>query len=216
MYCGKVSMGMTQNYSPILQMWFPSFLLFVNTFSFFKMWYVCNFTLFPLFFSVKHFFHFTNIFLSLAETLSGDPNSIFILIAHPSLCPSQYQCDKSSQTALITLFFYWGGPHKKLGQFVKLTFLKFDFGLRANYIVSTLTLSGILGSFQTVTDMFSTSIARTSSLLNFLTFQTMSSYIFSAIFGISGSFQNFTGMFSTSISHTRSMLTFIWPFNIIL
>ncbi len=49
---------------------------------------------------------------------------------------------------------------------LSVTFLNFEIGSRSNYLVSMIALSGMKGSFQKITGIFSTSISQRSLMLN--------------------------------------------------
>ncbi len=82
------------------------------------------------------------------------------LSVQPSFCMSIQilcQCNKSSQTTLILLNFTGMFSTSKSWKTSMLTFLTFQTMSSSTYLVSTITLSGICGSFQNFTGMFPTS-----------------------------------------------------------
>ncbi len=92
--------------------------------------------------------YFTNVETT---SLSGQTDGRGIPSFYPSIwIPCQH--DKSSQTALIALCFYRCVLHNNISDkfYINLcvTFFNFDIGSMSNCLVSTISLSGILGSFQ--------------------------------------------------------------------
>ncbi len=63
--------------------------------------------------------------------------------------------------------FFTSKSHNKLNIHLFVTFFNFDMGPRSNYLVSTITLSGILGTFQNSAEVFPTSVSQMSSILTF-------------------------------------------------